>query len=72
MNLDYTLLAHPEPKDLDARGRAYAGYLERQGNGGLGEGKVHRLLKGYIAAHPEEIGLNSISPSRNRISLYLR
>ncbi len=46
----------PTPEDLDQRGLAYTEFLERRGGGGEAEG--HLQLKEYIAAHPQEIGLN--------------
>ena len=43
-------------EDLDERGRIYSEMLER--TGGSGEGEPHRILKEYVAAHPEIIGLD--------------
>ena len=53
----------PEPKDLDARGRAYSDYMERHSNGSVGEGEDHRLLKEFIAIHPEDIGITPVAPA---------
>jgi hypothetical protein len=51
--LDMTPL-EPTVESLDERGRTYSEFIERTGGG---ENEDHRRLKGYIAEHPEAIGL---------------
>jgi hypothetical protein len=50
----------PTVEDLDERGRAYSEFAKRTGGG---EGEPHRLLKEYIAAHPEKIGVQPTKPA---------
>lgn len=49
----------PEVEDLDERGRAYTDFVKRTGGG---EGEGHRLLKEYVASHPDVVGVNTAKP----------
>jgi hypothetical protein len=51
------------PEELDEEGRQYNEMMERTGGGG-GEDELHRLLKEYIANHPERLGLLKARPGQ--------